>query len=41
MKEAYPNWTKPEARKIRNYLNSLIDDENEYSDKKSRKSKSK
>ena len=41
MKEAYPNWTKPEARKIRNYLNSLIDDANEYSDKKSRKYKSK
>tara|TARA_B100000287_G_scaffold428189_1_gene479165 strand:- start:1298 stop:1633 length:336 start_codon:yes stop_codon:yes gene_type:complete len=41
VREAYPNWTKPEARKIRNYLNSIIEDAEQYAVKKSRKTRSK
>ena len=41
MREAYPNWTKPESRKIRNYLLSIIDDAKQYAAKKKRKTSSK
>mgnify|MGYP003302745966 FL=1 len=40
MREAYPNWTKPEARLIRKYLNSIIQDAKDYKGKsKKRRSK--
>ena len=41
MREAYTNWTKPESRKIRNYLLSIIDDAKQYAAKKKRKTSSK
>ena len=30
IKEAYPNWSKPEARKIREYLNKILSDAKQY-----------
>ena len=41
IKEAYPNWTKPEARKIRKYLYNILSDAEQYKDKKSRRVHSK
>ena len=41
IKEAYPNWKKSEARKIRKYLKSIISDAEKYRDKKSRRVRSK
>jgi len=41
MREAYPNWTRPEARVIRKYLNSIIEDARDYQGKKSKKRRSK
>jgi|TARA_B100001996_G_scaffold382222_1_gene373472 hypothetical protein len=41
VREAYPNWNVPEARKFRNYLNSIITDAEQYAVKKSRKTRSK
>ena len=41
IKEAYPNWKKSEARKIRKYLKSIISDAEKYRDKKSKRVRSK
>lgn len=41
IKEAYPNWKKSEARKIRKYLKSIISDAEKYTDRKSRRVRSK
>jgi|TARA_B100000214_G_scaffold163300_1_gene117108 hypothetical protein len=41
IREAYPNWTKSEARKIRKYLNKILSDAEKYKDKKSRRVRSK
>ena len=41
IKEAYPNWKKSEARKIRKYLKSILSDAEKYKDKKSRRVRSK
>ena len=41
MKEAYPNWTKPEARKIRNYLYNILHDAEQYKQNKTRRIRSK
>ena len=41
IKEAYPNWTKPEARKIRKYLINILNDAEKYKDNKSRRVRSK
>ena len=40
MKEAYPNWTKPEARKIRNYLDKIIKDAEQYKQDKGKRKRS-
>jgi|TARA_B000000557_G_C20651015_1_gene390575 hypothetical protein len=41
MKEAYPNWTKPEARKIRKYLYNILNDAEQYKQNKTRRIRSK
>ena len=41
MKEAYPNWTKPEARKIRKYLYNILHDAEQYKQNKTRRIRSK
>ena len=41
IKEAYPNWTKPEARKIRKYLINILNDAEKDKDNKSRRVRSK
>ena len=41
IREAYPNWTKSEARKIRKYLYKILSDAEKYKDKKSRRVRSK
>ena len=41
MKEAYPNWTRSEARKIRKYLYTILSDAEQYKDQKSRRVRSK
>jgi hypothetical protein len=41
IKEAYPNWKKSEARKIRKYLKSILSDAEKYKNKKSRRVRSK
>ena len=41
MKEAYPNWTKPEARKIRNYLLKILNDADKYQTEKGKRRGSK
>jgi hypothetical protein len=40
MKEAYPNWSKPEARKIRNYLEKIIKDAEQYKKDKGKRKRS-
>ena len=41
MKEAYPNWTKTEARKIRKYLYNILNDAEQYKQNKTRRIRSK
>tara|TARA_B100000902_G_scaffold280419_1_gene266255 strand:- start:393 stop:731 length:339 start_codon:yes stop_codon:yes gene_type:complete len=41
IREAYPNWTRTEARKIRKYLYTILSDAEQYKDKKSRRVRSK
>ena len=41
MKEAYPNWSKPEARKIRNYLHGILIDAERYKKEKGKRKRSK
>lgn len=41
IREAYPNWTRPEARVIRKYLNSILQDAREYQGKKGKNRRSK
>ena len=41
MKEAYPNWTKTEARKIRKYLYKILSDAEQYKENKTRRIRSK
>ena len=40
MKEAYPNWSKPEARKIRNYLHGILNDAERYKKDKGKRKRS-
>ena len=41
MKEAYPNWTKTEAKKIRKYLYKILSDAEQYKENKTRRIRSK
>ncbi len=41
MKEAYPDWSKPEARKIRNYLLKILNDADKYQTEKGKRRGSK
>jgi len=41
MREAYPNWTRSEARKIREYLNKILNDAENYKQTKGKRTGSK